>query len=443
MRFACLAAVSTILASVPLVPVPAEAQEAPDAEPRIRIFFDCHARGCDFDYFRREIDFVDWVRSREDSHVHLLITSEATGSGGQALEIAFLGRAEFLGVGDTLTHGYGPTDTEDERRSGLAAVVRAGLVPYLARSGQLDRVEIRSRVLGPAGAGEGRGPRPGQQTAAADDPWNFWIFNVGLNAFLSGQSTTSSSNTSWSASAARTTDLWKAAFRVLGSYSARTFELSGGKETFITRGYSASGSIVRSLTDHWSTGAQATVLHDTQLNQDLTLRLAPAIEYNIYPYTESSRRQLILQYSLGANTFDYTEETLFGKTSEALFDHTLAAAVEQTEPWGSVNAQVTGSQFLNRSSRYSVTVSGGAQLRLTRGLSLRMSGTYSWIRDQLHLSGAALEDDQILLRLRDLETSFRYFTSIGFTYQFGSIFNNVVNPRLRFRGRSGGGAFFF
>ena len=36
----------------------------------------------------------------------------------------------------------------------------------------------------------------------------------------------------------------------------------------------------------------------------------------------------------------------------------------------------------------------------------------------------------------ELETQFQYFTSFGFTYTFGSIYNNVVNPRF---GNSGGG----
>jgi len=42
----------------------------------------------------------------------------------------------------------------------------------------------------------------------------------------------------------------------------------------------------------------------------------------------------------------------------------------------------------------------------------------------------------VLLRLRELETQFEYFTSFGLTYTFGSIYNNVVNPRF---GNSGGG----
>jgi hypothetical protein len=41
----------------------------------------------------------------------------------------------------------------------------------------------------------------------------------------------------------------------------------------------------------------------------------------------------------------------------------------------------------------------------------------------------------ILVRMRELATGYRYYFSVGVSYSFGSIFNNVVNPRF---GSSGG-----
>lgn len=37
----------------------------------------------------------------------------------------------------------------------------------------------------------------------------------------------------------------------------------------------------------------------------------------------------------------------------------------------------------------------------------------------------------MLLRQRQLATGFQYFMGFGVTYRFGSIYNNVVNPRFR------------
>ena len=423
---------------LPAVPSPLTAQAPGPTRQRLRVFLECRGVRCDFDYMRREIGFVDWMRDPSDADVHILGTAERTGSGGQSVDLAFLGSGDYSVASDTLQATTLGTDTEDERRGKIARVLRAGLVPFLAQGGQLGLINIQSVAPGRGTAEE----NTEEQTTPEDDPWNFWVFNVGVNGFLNGESSSSSSNTFLSLDASRTTEEWKASIGTFGSYNSRTFTLSSGEETFITRNFSASASLVRSLTDQWSAGAQANAFHDTRLNQDFTFRFAPALEYNLFPYVESSRRQLVVQYSMGFNSFDYTEETLLGETAEILIDHTLAAAIEQTQPWGSLDGDVTASQFLNRTSKYSVNVSGGANLRLTRGLTFRLRGNYSWIRDQVHLSAASFEDDEILLRLRDLETSFRYFTSFGFTYRFGSIFNNVVNPRLRFRGRGGGGFFF-
>jgi len=38
--------------------------------------------------------------------------------------------------------------------------------------------------------------------------------------------------------------------------------------------------------------------------------------------------------------------------------------------------------------------------------------------------------DQVLLRRRILETDFTSYMSVSLSYTFGSIFNNIVNPRL-------------
>jgi len=53
----------------------------------------------------------------------------------------------------------------------------------------------------------------------------------------------------------------------------------------------------------------------------------------------------------------------------------------------------------------------------------------------LNLRRESPEMEDVLLRRYALETNYNYWTSIGFSYSFGSIFNNIVNPR--FGGSSG------
>jgi len=61
---------------------------------------------------------------------------------------------------------------------------------------------------------------------------------------------------------------------------------------------------------------------------------------------------------------------------------------------------------------------------------VHISGYYAAVHDQLSLvkGGATLEE--ILLQRTELATNYSYFASIGFSYTFGSVFSNVVNPRF-------------
>lgn len=71
-----------------------------------------------------------------------------------------------------------------------------------------------------------------------------------------------------------------------------------------------------------------------------------------------------------------------------------------------------------------------AQLNLVRGFSLNLSLFAASIRDQLSLPRGGVSNEDVLLQLRQLATSYRYFGSVGISYTFGSRTNNVVNLRL-------------
>jgi hypothetical protein len=68
--------------------------------------------------------------------------------------------------------------------------------------------------------------------------------------------------------------------------------------------------------------------------------------------------------------------------------------------------------------------------RVVRGLALNVDGYYEVARDQLNIPRGTADDADILVRLRQLQSWYGYFMSAGISYMFGSIFNNVVNPRF-------------
>jgi hypothetical protein len=163
------------------------------------------------------------------------------------------------------------------------------------------------------------------------------------------------------------------------------------------------------------------------------------VEYNIFPYAQSTRRQLTFQYTVGINSYHYRDTTIFEKIREVRPDQTLTASIGMTQPWGSVAGSIQGANYLDDFSKRRLVLFNSMNARLFKGFSLNMYGSLSLVRDQLFLAKGGATDDEILLQRRQLSTSYSYFAGVGLQYTFGSIFNNVVNPR--FDGANG--SFFF
>ena len=96
----------------------------------MRVFLDCNS--CDFDFLRREIAFVNYVRDRRDAEVHILVTTQPTGGGGTEYVFKFIGLGRFDQVDDELKYVAAQTQTQDERRRGYAQVLKLGLVRYVS-----------------------------------------------------------------------------------------------------------------------------------------------------------------------------------------------------------------------------------------------------------------------------------------------------------------------
>ena len=425
------------------------AQDPQQTGDLLNLFFDCQAAGCrDFDYFRRDVPFVNWVRDRRDSDLHVLVTGQQTGGGGRSYVINFIGQRDLAGQDQTLTMATRGDATGDEEREGIARRLKLGLVAYVQGTAIADELEVRLRTVeGPEAAQGGGREAPGGQapTASADDdPWDFWVFRINGNGFLTGQATSRSNSFFGAISADRTTEELK--LSVSGNYNRNVQEFdipqSDGSLNQIreTReDWGVTSSVVKSLGGQWAVGVRANAGSSTFLNQDFRWSIRPGIEYNVFPYAESSRRSMTLQYLVGLQAFDYTEETIFGELAETRPQHSATASLLLIEPWGRWQTSLNGQQFLHDPEKYSVTLSGSVNVRLFRGFSVRMSGNYSWIRDQIYLSTRGATDEQVLLQQRQLATNSRYFTSFGIEYRFGSIFNNIVNPRFG----GDGDVFFF
>ena len=75
----------------------------------IRLFIDC--RSCDMNYIREEMPYINYVRDVREAQVYLLVTRQATGSGGAGYTLFFSGHESFSGMTDTLVYNSSPDDT--------------------------------------------------------------------------------------------------------------------------------------------------------------------------------------------------------------------------------------------------------------------------------------------------------------------------------------------
>lgn len=418
-----------ILVCLCLASVAAAQDEAPatDTGGALRVFLDCDRRQCDFDYVRREVAFVDYVRDPQDADVHVIVTTRGAGS-GREFQLEFLGRDRFAGVGDVVTFVVPSTDTEDEERQRFTRIFAQGLVPYLLRTSIAGQLEVR-RV-----AGEDTESTP---TTPAEDAWNYWVFRLRLGGEIEGEDRRDEFSFEGSATANRTTDEWKVQVGVNAEYEESTFEFDDGSSLVDVRRELGIGSqVVRSVGDHWGVGAGLAAAQSTFSNLQLSPRLSLAAQYNIFPYRESSRRELTFTYFTGITRYDYREETIFEKTEQVLLDHGAIVSLDVTRPWGEGGVDLELSQFLNDPSRFRLQLDGNLEYRILRGLSIFAFGEAALVRDQLFLPRRGATDEEILLRRRALATDIEYSLRFGVTYTFGSIFNSLVNTR--FSGTSGG-----
>jgi hypothetical protein len=410
------------------------AQEVPDttmfaapAQP-LRVYLDCAT--CNFDYIRREIGFVDYVRERQDAQVHLLVTQQGTSGGGRQFILNFIGVREFVGLTDTLRYTSSADDTEELRRRGLARMMKMGLMRFIASTPAADGIQITW-----AAAPVARSIAP----QARRDPWNAFTFRVGFNGNMNGEASRGNKSVNGSASANRTTEMSKLNLRANNRYSENRYTLGDGREVVnINRSWGVDGLVVRSIGGNMAAGVTSSVSSSIFSNFDLAVRVAPAFEYNFFPYSESTRRQFLVQYSVGAARLDYVEMTIYDKMEETLFNQSFNVSYGMQQPWGSAGLSAARSNYFHDAGFSRLQFDGGLDINIVRGLSVNFTGNYSRIADQLSLPRRNASDEDVLVSRRQLETSYRYRFSVGGSYRFGSMFNNVVNPRL-----SSGGSDFF
>ena len=418
---------SILLSAIISQPVIAQENESSSDTLRkyaVKIFLDCQS--CDMNYTREQISFANFVRDVKEAQVFILITEQKAGSGGTQYTITYQGLQIFKGINDTLVYTANPDETSPIVREKKTNMLQMGLIKYAARTPLFNEIEIRHNAE--------------LEQEQVIDKWNNWVFAISTEPQFQSEESDKQFDLRNSLNITKVTPDIKIELELDQNYSQRrVIDDEGGDTTYVTNEFQGDNLFVKSLGEHWSAGIKWNIGSSTRENYDLRTDLLPAIEYDLFPYSEATHRQLRFLYSAGIQYNNYIDSTIYNQVKETLFKQELNIAFQIQERWGSINLALLGSNYFNDFSKNRLELISSLNLRIFKGLTLQVSGGVAYINDQINLKKGDISEADRLLELRELSTQYRIQGGIGIAYTFGSIYNNVVNPRFGFGGGGGSG----
>lgn len=363
---------------------------------------------------KTRISCINYSRTNYDAHVHVIHAKKQLNTSYEHT-MTFIGQHEFEAINDTLYVVVSNIETAYAVNEKLYKLFITGLVRYVSKCPSVDQLSISIIPI---------------SKLKVEDKWDNWIFSISINDLLSGQDRLKNTSFLGSISADRITNDLKISVGFLNSYSESTIKLGVQEYFSYTRVNEFKSLIVKSINNHWSYGFYLELLESTYMNYDISVDIAPAIEYNIFPYDQAIHKEIRILYRMAYIFNNYREITIYDKEYEHLFGGNITATAEMKEKWGSLSLNLELKHYCHDINKYRAIIMSYLRYRLTNGLSLILSATASSIRDQFELPKGEASDEEILLYRKQLETQYDYCFSIGFMFQFGSQHKNIVNPRF-------------
>ena len=381
------------------------------------VYLDCSS--CDTYLIRQKIDYINYTNDPYTAQVHLFITYTPLGSGGRSYQLKMIGKQEFEGDQITLEAETAPTNTHIERQEKLMKAIELGLVSFLVKTQMQDQVSVKVN-----------GNREEKVETPEIGKWNNWIFEFFGDLDWDKETSRETINFRYGMDIDHITPEWRIRINPSFFYRERHLENNGESILAVRRSNYFSSSVVKSISEHWSAGIFNSLSASTYGNIRLGTWLAPAVEYNIFPYTEVPFKEFTVAYSVGWRRNDYIEETIYLKTEEDLIRQMLEVALRIRQPWGNVTAGLEGSNYMDDWEKNRLEMNGRVSFRLVKGLAVSFGGYLELINDQISLPRGEATLEEILLGQRQLATAYEASVNFGLSYTFGALYNNVVNTRL-------------
>jgi hypothetical protein len=378
-----------------------------------KVFIDCQV-GCDMQYIQSKLPYINFVRDMRQSEVYIMITANSTGGGGR--QFTCLCTDERVNKTDTVKFSVPPNNSESDTRELMLKKIKAILLPYLS-------VALAEFI-------EYNIPMPKVETTAKKDKWNSWIFNIGMNGFAGGNSYNVNINSGGNISMSRVTEKSKFDLVAQGSYNYQRFDISDKITTVERSGFGFYNRKAFSIGKNFSAGWFASHTSSTVTNLKGNTTFYPAFECNLFPYEQATHRVFRVIYRAGVRYQDYLEQTVYDSKYMWLYPHSLVVDFTQIEKWGTIDISLGGTHYFNMPENYNATFSPSVILNPFKGFRFSFWANISMVNDQFFLRKQSFTESQILLGQAALKTAYSFSAGVGFSYSFGSIYNNVVNVRF-------------
>lgn len=382
---------------------------------KIKVFLSCR---CDNNFIKQSTLVFDYVRDRTLSDIEVFVFEITNASGGRNYSFEYKGKNNFQNMENQISTDIPKNFTLTETREQLLKTYKLGMVYFMQNTAFQNQLEVTFHDV------------ETKSDELTTDQWKNWVFEVSGSFNFENETSIKEEEYNLGLEVDRVTEMWRVRSDFGMRRSVKFF--SGDEENYSSERKRTffSGSVVRSLSNHFSTGFFGYYLNDTFQNYRSFVNFSPALEYNFIPYAEVLTREVTLAYKVGYNFYEYFEKTIYGFLNQKMFNQSLTLNLRYREKWGSVYSYLVASQFLDQPDQNRLTLNNNINLRIFRGLSLRISGNFQLIRDQINLPSGDASIEDLLLRQRQISTNFQNRISLGLSYTFGSIFNNIVNTRL-------------
>jgi len=395
---------------------------------RLKVFMDC-PDGCDMNYIRTEINIIDFVLDRLVADVHVLITDQNTGSGGDKYQLIFFGQNSFKQMSDTIYFDNAANNTDFEERELLLKYLKLGLTPFITKTDMARYINVQMKT------DKVKDEIKKDSTQSKKDPWNYWVFNTSVNGSGRTEESYENSSINGELSAVQITEESKIGFEFEAGKQKSSYEYEDDSgflqnDIFKNDNYSFSHYLIKSIDDHWSWAYELELSRNTFSNNKQRTQLTFGIEYDIYPYTQVNTKYFTISYQLDVRHNNYFDSTIYDKTKETLAGHGVESSVSFNQKWGNIQFGLEYHNYFHNWKLFNLQADCGMEIRITGGLSFFVFTNAELIRDQIFLPKEGATPQEVLTRQRQIASGYSLSAHFGINYRFGSKLNNFVNPRF-------------